>query len=283
MVEFVAYAGLPHLVEPVITDCRKFVHAMYWVSTEMEKRLKMFARARQRNIADYNRSAKKKVSYIVVIADEIDAVVTKAGKEILPEIARVSAMGRAAGIHLILATQRPDAKIVSGMLKANIPGRIAFKVVNSIDSRSILDEAGAEDLIGRGDMLFKGKDGQIIRAQGAVIRDEDIMMSVNKAARKYKKSESKVTTPLVLMPPELLPKSHKPQSDDNDCDMAIEIIRKTQRASTSHFQRQIGWGYNHAAKILDLLQQRGVVGPQVGAGPREIIQLPKASKKKRRK
>jgi len=282
MVEYVAYAGLPHLVEPVITDCRKFVHAMYWVAAEMEKRLKMFARAGQRSIVGYNQCAKKKVPYIVVIADEIDAAIMKAGKEILPVIARVSAMARAAGIHLILATQRPDAKVVSGTLKANIPGRIAFKMATSIDSRTILDETGADDLIGRGDMLFRRKNGQIVRAQGAITRDEDIVELVKKATRKYKKREPKISIAAGLLA-ELSPSTSKPPSDEKDCDMAIEVIRKTQRASTSHFQRQLGWGYNHAAKILDMLEERGIVGPQVGAGPREILQLPKMSKRKRRK
>jgi len=284
MVEFAAYNGLPHLVEPVITDCRKFVHALYWVSTEMEKRLKMFARAGQRNIGDYNRRAKEKIPYIVVIADEIDAVMMNAGKEILPVISRVTAMARAAGIHLVLATQRPDAKVLSGMLKANIPGRIAFKVINSIDSRTILDEAGAEDLIGRGDMLFKGKNGQIIRAQGAVIRDEDIASIVNKAIKKYKKQKPNELLSSGLFSGLFSANTPKhPQSDESDCKMAIEVIRKTLRASTSHFQRQLGWGYNHASKILDMLEARGIVGPQVGAGPRKIIQLPKVSKISRKR
>lgn len=283
-VEFTAYANLPHLVVPVITETRRFVFAIHWAVAEMEKRLKTFARAGCRNVGDFNAQAKEKVPYIVIIADECSDLVVQAGKELVPELSRLTAMARAAGIHLILATQRTDAKVLSGSLKANIPGRIAFKTAQSIDSRTVLDATGAEDLLGRGDMLMRGKDGQLVRAHGAIIRDPDIEAVVAKAEKKYRKHTANIELPAGLQA-ELTPPPIEPHTDEEDCDEAIELIHKTKRASTSHFQRLLGWGYNHAAHIIDLLEERGIIGPQVGAGSREVFydKMPPAKKVKKAK
>jgi len=253
---------------------------------------------------EYNRIAENKVPYIVIVVDEIhEALKERIGslhdkrsiQKMMEAITRISAMGRAAGIHLIIATQSINTKFLSGELKANIPGRIAFKTANSIDSRAILDEAGAEDLIGRGDMLFRGKNGQLIRAQGAIVRDVDIATLVNMSAKsegpqglsaidiaalvkmgkkQNGKRESKTQEAKLAQNAESLPPSEL-QSDDEDCEKAIEVICDTQRASISQFQRKLGWGYNHASKILELLQEHGIVGPQNDAGSRDIIDLPK--------
>ena len=178
---------------PVITDNRKVMFSLAWAVAEMEKRLKLFARAKVRNIKDFNSRAHyaqpdmfggeestlggdmpRTVPYIVIIIDEVADLMQAAAKEVTPHISRLTAKARAAGIHLILATQRPDAKIITGTIKANIPGRVAFKTATAIDSRTILDDSGAENLIGRGDMLFKSKEGLLIRAQGAWISDPEI-------------------------------------------------------------------------------------------------------------
>ena len=309
-VEFTSYASLPHLIVPVITDNKKVVFSLHWAVVEMEKRLKLFARARVRNIYDFNHRVQvtqtdmfggdaavssdmpKTVPYIVIIIDEVADLMSSNGKEVTPDIARLTAKARAAGIHLILATQRPDAKIITGTIKANIPGRVAFKTATSIDSRTILDDSGAENLIGRGDMLFKSKDGLLIRAQGAWISDPEIAniikfieqhSSVQFDDRFAKKlgtiKEEEVD--LFADPAEDAANAKaeaesareqvKAEENASDFKKAVECIINTNRASTSHFQRKLGWGYNHSAKIMDMLEDAGIIGPQSGAGPRQII------------
>ncbi|MBQ3289412.1 MAG: DNA translocase FtsK 4TM domain-containing protein [Kiritimatiellae bacterium] len=306
-VEFAAYEKLPHLIVPVITDNRKVVFSLHWAVAEMEKRLKLFKRANVKNIHDFNHRLQftqtdmfgndteigsdmpKTVPYIVIIIDEVADLMAAAGKEVTPDISRLTAKARAAGIHLILATQRPDAKIITGTIKANIPGRVAFKTSQAIDSRTILDDAGAENLIGRGDMLFKGKDGILIRAQGAWISDPEISSIVRfieqHAATQFddrftkKLSSIKEEEVDIFAEPEVEDKAAaaqqraqvKADAEADDFKKAVACIINTQRASTSHFQRQMGWGYNHAAKILDMLTERGIVSPPSGMGARQIV------------
>ena len=309
-VEFTAYASLPHLIVPVITENKKVVFSLRWAVQEMEKRLKLFARARVRNIYDFNHRLNltqtdmfgqdaaidadmpRTVPYIVIIIDEVADLMASNGKEVTPDIARLTAKARAAGIHLILATQRPDAKIITGTIKANIPGRVAFKTATGIDSRTILDESGAENLIGRGDMLFKGKDGLLIRAQGAWISDEEIARITSFIEQHSTTSfDDRFAKKLETIQEDendifsdgsegdeagggAAPAAReqvKAEENANDFKKALECIINTNRASTSHFQRKLGWGYNHSAKIMDMLEDAGVIGPQVGAGPRQII------------
>ena len=312
-VEFTPYATIPHLLVPVITDNRKVVFSLHWAVAEMEKRLKMFARARVRNIYDFNHRATftqqdmfgadeavnsdmpKTVPYIVIIIDEVADLMSQCSKEVTPDISRLTAKARAAGIHLILATQRPDAKIITGTIKANIPGRVAFKTSSSVDSRTILDDTGAENLIGKGDMLFKGKDGLLIRAQGAWISDGEIANITNfiqehsntqfdeKFATKLGRvKEASIEDPFASNEDDPdnqpgggdMPSSREMVKANEDADLfkrALECIINTNRASVSHFQRRLGIGYNHAAKLCDKLEDAGVIGPQQGAGPRPII------------
>ncbi len=313
-VEFTPYATIPHLLVPVITDNRKVVFSLHWAVAEMEKRLKMFARARVRNIYDFNHRATftqqdmfgadeavnsdmpKTVPYIVIIIDEVADLMSQCSKEVTPDISRLTAKARAAGIHLILATQRPDAKIITGTIKANIPGRVAFKTSSSVDSRTILDDTGAENLIGKGDMLFKGKDGLLIRAQGAWISDGEIANITNfiqehsntqfdeKFATKLGRvKEASIEDPFASNEDdpdnqpgggEDMPSAKEMVKANEDADLfkrALECIINTNRASVSHFQRRLGIGYNHAAKLCDKLEDAGVIGPQQGAGPRPII------------
>ena len=303
-VEFTPYAAIPHLLVPVITDNRKVVFSLHWAVAEMEKRLKMFARARVRNIYDFNHRATftqtdmfgsdtevgsdmpKTVPYIVIIIDEVADLMSQCSKEVTPDISRLTAKARAAGIHLILATQRPDAKIITGTIKANIPGRVAFKTASSVDSRTILDDSGAENLIGKGDMLFKGKDGLLIRAQGAWISDEEIanitdfiqehsntQFDEKFATKLGRVKEASIEDPFASNEDD---PDNQPGGDDmpsakemvkanEDADLfkrALECIINTNRASVSHFQRRLGIGYNHAAKLCDKLEDAGVIGPQ---------------------
>ena len=313
-VEFTSYSAIPHLLVPVITDNRKVVFALHWAVAEMEKRLKLFARAKVRNIFDFNHrktftqqdmfgndeqvnaDMPRTVPYIVIIIDEVADLMATAAKEVVPDISRLTAKARAAGIHLILATQRPDAKVITGTIKANIPGRVAFKTATSIDSRTILDDTGAENLIGRGDMLFKTKDGLLIRAQGAWISDSeiaritefieqhaDVQFDEKFATKLGKVKEAGIEDPFADNADDPdnqhggeddAPSSREMVKAAEDADLykrALECIINTKRASTSHFQRRLGIGYNHAAKLCDKLEDAGVIGPQRGAGPREIL------------
>ena len=309
-VEFNSYVSIPHLIVPIINDNRKVVFSLHWAVAEMEKRLKLFQRARVRNIYDFNHRRQftqtdmfgddtevgsdmpKTVPYVVIIIDEVADLMAAAGKEVTPDIARLTAKARAAGIHLILATQRPDAKIITGTIKANIPGRVAFKTATAIDSRTILDDGGAENLIGRGDMLFKSKDGLLIRAQGAFISDPEID-NITKFIEQHSNTDfdDRFTKKLstikeaevdIYADDETDKADAKAQAEEaraqvkadaaaSDFKKAVECVINTHRASTSHFQRQMGWGYNHAAKILDMLEDAGIVAPQSGMGPRQII------------
>ena len=308
-VEFAAYSQIPHLLIPVIADNNKVVKALQWAVVEMEKRLKMFTRARVRNIFDFNHRKSitqtdmfgndtelgsdmpKTIPYIIVIIDEVADLMSQCAKVVTGPISRIAAKARAAGIHLILATQRPDAKVITGTIKANIPGRVAFKTASAIDSRTILDDSGAENLIGRGDMLFKGKDGILTRAQGSWISDDEIInvtgfiekQSAPQFDETFAKNlarvqEAGVEDPFAELDQEDAKENRaaereqlKAAAADADFKKALVCIINTKRASTSHFQRQMAWGYNHAAKILDQLSEAGVVSPQEGMGPRRII------------
>ena len=321
-VEFTSYASLPHLLVPVITDTKKVVYSLRWAVAEMEKRLKMFARAGKRNIVDFNcreiltqpdmfggadtgaDDMPRTVPYIVIIIDEVADLMASAGKEVEPEIARLTAKARAAGIHVILATQRPDTKTITGTIKSNIPGRIAFKTSSSIDSRTILDATGAESLIGRGDMLFRTKEGILIRAQGAWVSDPEIgritdfiaehanvQFDKNFATKLARVKEAAITDPFADNEddPDNAPKPAEGTSsvvtsnggvapagmtgskEEDLYNKALEVVRLTNRASTSHLQRRMGIGYNHAARLIDLLEDRGVIGPAKSAGPRDIL------------
>ena len=329
-VEFTQYNTLPHLLVPVINDTKKVVFGLRWAVVEMEKRLKMFARASCRNIVDFNTrptvsqpdffggeeavsdpDMPRTIPYIVIVIDEVADIMQSAGKEVEPVIARLTALARATGIHLILATQRPDAKIITGVIKSNIPGRIAFKTSSSIDSRTILDDTGAEDLIGRGDMLYKTSEGLLLRAQGSYISDEEINRIISfigehsnvqfddKLAARLSKikeadpsealeegedgdgggsggdDESDLSTTVTGngVPP---PAGMKQSKEEQLYMAALDVIARTGRASTSHLQRRMGIGYNHAARLIDLLEDRGVVGPAKGAGPREVLLDPEA-------
>jgi len=292
IVEFSIYNDLPHLVVPVITDPKKVALSLRWAITEMENRYKMFAKARVRNIEGFNNrhtatqgelfadesaeKAKKddlpaSVPYIVIVIDELADLMLAAGAEIENSIARLAQLSRAVGIHMIIATQRPSVNVITGTIKANFPARIAFQVAQKVDSRTILDQSGADKLLGQGDMLYlPPASSKLVRAQGAMITDDEVDRLVNfmkeqaepafEMEIKSKLEKSSATTDSI-----------DDGEDDELVEQAIAIIRETQRASTSSLQRRMRIGYTRAARIIDILEERGIVGPPCGAGPREIL------------
>jgi S-DNA-T family DNA segregation ATPase FtsK/SpoIIIE len=286
IVEFSAFANLPHLVVPVITDAKKVALGLRWAINEMEKRYKMFARVGVRNIKAFNSRpivrqgslfddtappdpTPDKLPYIVVVVDELADLMLVARAEIETSIARLAQLSRAVGIHMILATQRPSVNVITGTIKANFPARIAFQVAQKVDSRTILDDNGADKLLGRGDMLFLPPGtGRLIRAQGCLTLDHEVKKIVQFLCEQgepqyeiaIKEKIEQKTTDLPDM-----------EEDEGLIESALEIIRQTKRASTSSLQRRLRIGYTRAARIMDLLEERGVVGPAQGSDPREIL------------
>jgi S-DNA-T family DNA segregation ATPase FtsK/SpoIIIE len=315
IVEFSVYNRLPHLLgarNEVITDPKRVAGALRWAITEMERRYRIMAKAGVRNIKSYNARPIEKqtslfgegeegaklpdrLSYIVIIVDELADLMMTAQAEIENYIARLAQLSRAVGIHMILATQRPSVDVITGTIKANFPARIAFQVAQKNDSRTILDANGADKLMGRGDMLFLPPGAsKLIRAQGALISDEDIRKIVDfirkqcpmeadepaSAGGSAKKTESSRGGAVMMPVPEakpvasfdeMLAKGGDDAEEDQLIEMAVQIIRETQRASTSSLQRRLRIGYTRAARIMDVLEERGMVGPARGSDPREIL------------
>jgi DNA segregation ATPase FtsK/SpoIIIE, S-DNA-T family len=301
VVELQHYTNLPHLRYPLITDPKKVLLALRGLIEEMERRYKIFARVGVRNIISFNaRPAKKKdvdldedesanadkidmkvpreneivipdkMPYIVVVIDELADLMQTAPADVESAIARITQMARAAGIHIIVATQTPRADVITGVIKANIPSRIAFQVASKIDSRVILDENGADRLLGQGDMLYLPPSAsRLIRAQGVLVTDEEIRRLVEFVsaqgrpafdAAMHEKLESTAS-----------PGEEVTEEDEELVEKCLEIIRQEKRASTSLLQRRLRLGYTRAARIVDILEQRGILGPGEGAKPREIL------------
>lgn len=271
-VEMTPYNGIPHLLTPVVTDHEKAVNALKWAVAEMDRRYKVLAEAGNRNIADYNAASGLKMFYIVIIVDELADLMAVAKNDVEATIVRLSQMARAVGIHLVLATQRPSVEVITGLIKANITSRIAFAVASQVDSRTILDSSGAESLLGNGDMLFITADIQKPRRiQGAYVGEKE----VNRVADYFKKQ-----TGAVIYNEEILERPTKPMSipgfssggDDEDemLKEAENVVREAGKASASLLQRRLRVGYARAARLLDLLEDRGIIGPGDGAKPREV-------------
>ncbi len=294
-VEFHTYNDLPHLVVPVITNAKKVALGLRWAIDEMERRFRYFRQEGVRDLPGYNQRAITKqeslfgedesliaeqegkevvpdrLPYIVIVIDELADLMAVAQAEIEAGIARLAAKSRAAGIHMILATQRPDVKVITGTIKANFPARVAFKVSQKVDSRTILDRMGADTLLGKGDMLVlpPGSD-KLIRSQGAFTSDGEIERIAN-----FWKEQSKPEFIAEIQDKINKPVADLPEIDDGGdeeiIEQALEVIRQTKRASTSSLQRRLRIGYTRAARIMDLLEERGIIGPPDGAGPREIL------------
>jgi S-DNA-T family DNA segregation ATPase FtsK/SpoIIIE len=306
MVELQAYSSLPHLAFPIVTDPKKVLLALRWLIDEMERRYKMFARVGVRNIVGFNaRSVKKKhagggedyveagvsparagsaagtaatteeqipdkLPYVVVIIDELADLMQTAPADVETAIARITQMARAAGIHLIVATQTPRADVITGVIKANIPCRIAFQVASKIDSRVILDENGADRLLGQGDMLYLPPSAsRLIRAQGVLVTDDEIHRLVEFVSAQSPPAFD--TAMHEKLQSTAAPEEDVTSEDEELVEKCLEIIRQEKRASTSLLQRRLRLGYTRAARIVDILEQRGILGPGEGAKPREIL------------
>ncbi len=320
VVEMQIYNKLPHMLIPVVTECKKVPGALKWLITEMERRYRIFAKSGVKNIAGFNGKISKdkdgaaksnqldlslspeerqaardaigvarddgvlevpdkKLPYIVCIIDELADLMMVAPADIETGIARLAQLARAAGIHLILATQRPSVNVITGVIKANLPCRIAFKVTSSIDSRTILDCKGAETLIGKGDMLFIPPGAaSLVRAQGAYVSEEEIAGLVDYINEQNGDPDfsDDVQEAIELASMDEDDDGKPTEGTDNQADDPMiakswDIIRSTKRASTSMLQRRLSIGYNRAARIMDILQERGYVGPENGSSPREIL------------
>ena len=285
MVELAPYNGIPHLLIPVVTDPKKAAGALQWAVYEMMKRYKLFSENGVKKLSEYNDLAKKnpeikKLPTVVVVIDELADLMLVAAKEVEESICRVAQMGRAAGMHLVIATQRPSSDVITGLMKANIPSRIAFAVASSLESRIILDNQGAEKLVGKGDMLyFPLGAGKPQRVQGCFITPEEIervvsfvkeggeadyssevMEKIEEALRKDEKGSGK--------------QSGEPSSADDGDELlpaAVEVVLETGQASVSMLQRRLKLGYSRAARLVDQMEERGIVGPFEGSKPRQLL------------
>lgn len=276
-VELSTYNGLPHLLTPVITEPEKAATALRWAVAEMNRRYKVCAEAGHRNIADYNRDKKtvEKMPKIVVVIDELADLMMTAQKEVEASICRIAQMARAVGMHLIVATQRPSVDVVTGLIKANIPSRIAFTVASSVDSRTILDGQGAEDLLGMGDMLYlSGTMGKPIRVQGIYISSKEIESVTNRMKLTRTTHYRDDITAKETAKQSLIGVPDAPQdatTDDELLNAAVECLKRNRKASsTSSMQRYLRIGYARAARIMDMLEEHGIVGPANGSKPRDV-------------
>lgn len=273
-VEFTGYNGIPHLLTPVIVEPQKILSALKWAMAEMDKRYKLFAERGVRNIDSYNElSGFQALPYIVIFIDELADLMMFAPVEVEDAIARLAQMARATGIHLVIATQRPSVNVITGLIKANIPCRIAFNVSSMVDSRVILDSAGAEKLLGRGDMLYIPPDqAKPTRIQGAFVSEKDIKKLVEflkKSNYPVEYTEEVTNQPLPLKKGGTAGTSS--DGKDGEIEEAIRLVCQFNTASASFLQRKMSIGYAKAARILDQLEEMGIVGPAEGAKPRDVL------------
>jgi len=275
MVELNVYNGLPHLLAPVVTDPKKASQALKKVVNEMERRYELFSHTGTRNIEGYNEIIRRnnleeeakqpELPYIVVIVDELADLMMVASSDVEDSITRLSQMARAAGIHLIIATQRPSVDVITGVIKANIPSRIAFSVSSQTDSRTILDMGGAEKLLGRGDMLFLPVGAsKPVRVQGAFLSDEEVEQTVN-----FVIAQQKAQYQEEMIPTEVT--ESKTEVEDDLYEDAVQLVVDMQTASVSMLQRRFRIGYTRAARLIDAMEERGVVGPYEGSKPRDVL------------
>jgi S-DNA-T family DNA segregation ATPase FtsK/SpoIIIE len=279
-VELTGYNGIPHLLSPVVVEIDRVIGALQWMTREMDKRYHLFAQVGSRNITDYNAKMKlqgmKKLPFLVIVIDELADLMMIAPGETEQTITRLAQLARATGIHMILATQRPSVDVVTGLIKANFPARIAFAVASNTDSRVILDQPGAERLLGRGDMLFQAPDApSAARLQGVFVSDHEIQNLVEfwRAQIGGTSPYAAASIPSVDIPKSDVPLKQAPLFEDmtpadTNADPllpeAIELVRKEGRASVSMLQRRMRIGYTRAARIVDMMEDKGIVGPPEG-------------------
>ena len=278
-IELSSYDGIPHLITPVVTDSKKATNALFWAVREMERRYELLSKLKARNISQYNRKIDKaekptegeepeKLPYIVIIIDELADLMMVSSRDVEVALTRLAQMARAAGIHLILATQRPSVDVLTGIIKANFPTRLTFQVSSKTDSRTIIDTNGAENLLGNGDMLYLPPGtAKLQRIHGAYISEEELARVTSYLRSQDKPDyDEKVTETAVV---------EASASDENDYDEryddAVALITKTRQASISMVQRHLRVGYNRAARIIEMMEKEGIVGPADGSKPREVL------------
>lgn len=278
-VELSAYDGIPHLLSPVITENKKTISVFRWALSEMDRRYELLMHAGARNISSYNKMHKDEpLPYIAIVIDELADLMASYGREVEGYIVRLAQMARATGLHLILATQRPSVEVVTGLIKANITARVALQVASQIDSRTILDIAGAEKLLGGGDLLFISSEfSKPKRVQGAYISEEEIKKVV-----KYVKDNNETLGQQELSEPQSnalgastaktdpFSDFEKEEGSDEFLSEAIDLVRRAKKASASLLQRRLQVGYARAARLLDIMEEKGLIGPADGAKPREV-------------
>jgi S-DNA-T family DNA segregation ATPase FtsK/SpoIIIE len=287
-VELTNFNGIPHLLAPVVVELDRVVSALQWVSREMNERYHRFAKEGVRNITDYNQRMaylqQRPMYNIVVVIDELADLMLMAPDETERVITRLAQLARATGIHLVIATQRPSVDVVTGLIKANFPARVAFAVASSVDSRVILDHPGAERLLGRGDMLFQAPDASLpVRMQGAFVSEAELARLIRywtKAALGDEEAQPRPTAPVQIIPPgaelKQAPLWEEMEELDDEMDPvfdeAVAVVREMRRASISLLQRRLRIGYTRAARLVDQLEERGIIGPaQSGSQPREVL------------
>ncbi len=274
-IELSIYDEIPHLITPVVTDAKKATHALFWAVREMERRYELLSDNQARNIQQYNNKAEKDTSnelehlpYVVIIIDELADLMMVASRDVEVALTRLAQMARAAGIHLILATQRPSVDVLTGVIKANFPTRLSFQVSSKTDSRTILDTNGAENLLGNGDMLFLPPGtAKIQRIHGAFISEAELVRITN-FLKNQKKPEYDIS---VTKAPVENKDSEDSEEYDERYDEAVALVTKTGQASISMVQRHLRVGYNRAARIIEVMEKEGVVGPSDGVKPREVL------------
>ena len=269
MLELSTYEGIPHLLTPVITDAKKATSALAWTVKEMNSRYKLMSKVGVRNIEGYNAKHKLKMPFIVVVVDEMSDLMLVAGKEIENYIQKLSQMARAAGIHIIMATQRPSVDVITGTIKANFPTRISFQVSSKIDSRTILGEQGAEQLLGKGDMLFMSSANRIVRIHGPYVSEQEIEKIANSIRAQGEPDYMEEITAQVSNDSSTVPGN---DSDEDELySQAHDIIKSEGKASTSFLQRKLQIGYNRAARIIDMMEEKGIVSKANHVGKREVL------------
>jgi DNA segregation ATPase FtsK/SpoIIIE, S-DNA-T family len=269
-VELSHYARIPHLITPVVTDVKKAANALAWAVSEMERRYEVLEKTGARSLEGYNARSETAMPYVVIVIDELADLMMQAAAKVEDAVIRIAQKARAVGIHLVVATQRPSVDVITGMIKANIPSRVAFAVSSQVDSRVILDSPGAEALLGMGDMLFKPVSAvRPSRVQGAFISETEVERVVSASAGAGRGRVEPTYVEEVTEPKEVAKVAEEP--DDDLLPEAASFVVSTQQASVSAVQRRFRVGYSRAGRIIDALERRGVVGPYEGSKARSVV------------
>lgn len=269
-IELSVYDNIPHLLHPVVVEAKMASRALLWAVREMERRYRLLEERRVKSFVSYNQVAEEKLPYIVIIVDELADLMMVASKDVETSIARLAQMARAAGMHIILATQRPSVDVLTGLIKANFPTRISFKVSSKVDSRTILDGSGAEHLLGMGDMLFLPPGAaKLQRIHGAFISEQETERLVTHLQGQGSAEYDESVLQGIEEDAEVA--SQPCEEYDEKYDEAVAVVTETGQASISMVQRRLRVGYNRAARMIEIMEKEGIVGPADGSRPREVL------------